>query len=70
MPVPARIATFDNDGTLIVEQPMYFQIQFAEDRIRAMLPANPAWNTTEPFATLLSATAPRRPRSATRASPR
>ena len=54
MPVPARIATFDNDGTLIVEQPMYFQIQFAEDRIRAMLPANPAWNTTEPFATLIS----------------
>jgi phosphoglycolate phosphatase-like HAD superfamily hydrolase len=53
VPVAERIATFDNDGTLITEQPMYFQIQFAQDRIRAMLPAHPAWNTTEPFATLI-----------------
>ena len=53
MPAPERIATFDNDGTLISEQPMYFQIQFAQDRIRAMLPSHPDWNTTEPIATLL-----------------
>jgi haloacid dehalogenase-like hydrolase len=54
VPVAERIATFDNDGTLITEQPMYFQIQFAQDRVRAMLPAHPDWNTAEPFATLLN----------------
>jgi hypothetical protein len=54
VPVPERIATFDNDGTLISEQPMYFQIQFAEDLVRAALPAHPEWNTTEPFQTLLN----------------
>jgi phosphoglycolate phosphatase-like HAD superfamily hydrolase len=53
VPPPERIATFDNDGTLITEQPMYFQIQFAQDQVRAMLPVHPDWNTTEPFATLL-----------------
>lgn len=53
VPPPERIATFDNDGTLISEQPMYFQIQFAEDRIRAALPAHPDWNSREPIATLL-----------------
>ena len=53
VPPDQRIATFDNDGTLISEQPMYFQIQFAEDLIRAALPAHPDWNTRDPFATLL-----------------
>ena len=39
----ARIATFDNDGTLWVEQPAYTQLLFILDRIRALAPRNPAW---------------------------
>jgi hypothetical protein len=38
-----RIATFDHDGTLWAEQPMYFQIMFAMDRVRAMAPKHPDW---------------------------
>lgn len=49
-----RIATFDNDGTLWVEQPMYTQIVFAFDRIKAMAPAHPEWQTAEPFAAVLA----------------
>jgi phosphoserine phosphatase len=49
-----RIATFDNDGTLWVEQPMYTQIVFAFDRIKALAPAHPEWKTTEPFAAVLA----------------
>jgi len=48
-----RIATFDNDGTLWCEQPMYFQLLFALDRIKALAPQHPEWKTTEPFASLL-----------------
>ncbi|BBO30868.1 HAD family hydrolase [Lacipirellula parvula] len=48
-----RIATFDNDGTLWVEQPMYTQIVFAFDRIKAAAPDHPEWKTTEPFAAAL-----------------
>lgn len=48
--VPAeRIATFDNDGTLWVEQPIYTQITFSIDRTKALAPQNPAWATTSPF---------------------
>lgn len=43
VPPPARIATFDNDGTLWVEQPAYTQLLFILDRIRALAPRNPAW---------------------------
>ena len=39
VPVPERIATFDNDGTLWTEQPMYFQTIFAMDRVKAMVGA-------------------------------
>ncbi|WP_428307779.1 HAD family hydrolase [Lacipirellula sp.] len=49
-----RIATFDNDGTLWVEQPMYTQIVFAFDRIKAAAPDHPEWKTTEPFAAALA----------------
>ena len=49
-----RIATFDNDGTLWVEQPMYTQVVFAFDRIKAMAPEHPDWKTTEPFAAVLA----------------
>ncbi len=43
VPPPARIATFDNDGCLWVEQPAYTQLIFILDRLRALAPRNPAW---------------------------
>lgn len=49
-----RIATFDNDGTLWCEQPMYFQFAFALDRVKAMAPQHPEWKTKEPFQSLLA----------------
>jgi hypothetical protein len=48
-----RIATFDNDGTLWAEQPMYFQAFFAFDRVKALAPQHPEWTTQEPFASVL-----------------
>jgi phosphoglycolate phosphatase-like HAD superfamily hydrolase len=48
-----RIATFDNDGTLWSEQPMYFQLFFAIDRVKALAPKNPAWKTQQPFKAVL-----------------
>ena len=48
-----RIATFDNDGTLWVEYPMYTQILFAFDRVRQLAPHHPEWKTTQPFKALL-----------------
>ncbi len=48
-----RIAVFDNDGTLWAEQPMYFQLAFALDRVKALAPQHPEWQTEEPFASLL-----------------
>jgi phosphoserine phosphatase len=54
VPVPERIATFDNDGTLWTEQPMYFQMLFAVDRIKAMAAQHPEWRTTEPFRSVLA----------------
>ena len=53
VPVEERIATFDNDGTLWTEQPIYFQIAFAVDRAKALAPEHPEWKTQEPFKTLL-----------------
>jgi hypothetical protein len=53
VPVPERIATFDNDGTLWVEQPMYSQLLFALDRVKALAPQHPEWKSKEPFASLL-----------------
>ncbi|RWK61500.1 HAD family hydrolase [Mesorhizobium sp.] len=53
VPVPDRIAVFDNDGTLWGEQPMYFQLLFALDRIKALAPQHPEWKDKEPFASLL-----------------
>jgi phosphoglycolate phosphatase-like HAD superfamily hydrolase len=48
-----RIATFDHDGTLWAEQPMYFQIAFAMDRVRALAPKHPDWKTKQPFKAVL-----------------
>jgi phosphoglycolate phosphatase-like HAD superfamily hydrolase len=53
VPAPERIATFDNDGTLWAEQPMYVQLIFALDRVKALAPQHPEWKTKEPFASLL-----------------
>ncbi len=53
VPVAERIATFDNDGTLWAEQPMYFQLAFALDRVKALAPQHPEWKDREPFASLL-----------------
>ncbi len=54
VPVSERIATFDNDGTLWGEQPMYVQMAFALDRIKAMAPEHPEWQTQEPFKSVLA----------------
>lgn len=43
VPPAERVAVFDNDGTLWVEQPAYTQLFFVLDRLRALAPANPAW---------------------------
>ena len=48
-----RIAVFDNDGTLWAEQPMYFQLLFVLDRVKALAPQHPEWQTREPFASIL-----------------
>lgn len=53
VPESARIAVFDNDGTLWAEQPMYFQLIFAIDRVKALAPNHPEWKHKEPFASLL-----------------
>jgi len=53
VPAAERIATFDNDGTLWAEQPIYFQAAFALDRVKALAPLHPEWNDKEPFASLL-----------------
>ena len=53
VPVTERIAAFDNDGTLWAEQPMYFQLFFVSDRVKALAPQHPEWKTTEPFASIL-----------------
>src|SRR4029078_11000377 len=52
--VEDRIATFDNDGTLWVEQPIYTQFAFALDRVKSMSNQHPEWKTKEPFASILS----------------
>lgn len=54
VPVAERIAVFDNDGTLWTEQPAYFQLLFALDRIKKLAPEHPEWKTTEPFKSVLA----------------
>ena len=53
VPEPERIAVFDNDGTLWVEHPMYVQLAFALDRVKAEAPNHPEWATTQPFQAVL-----------------
>jgi hypothetical protein len=54
VPIPDRIATFDMDGTLWVEMPIYTENAFNYDRIKTLSADNPDWKTTEPFASVLS----------------
>ncbi len=49
-----RVAVFDNDGTLWVEQPVYAELVFAFDRIRALAPQHPEWAEREPFRSVLA----------------
>ncbi len=49
----ARIAVFDNDGTLWAEQPIYFQLAFVTDRIKELVPSHPEWKTQQPFKAVL-----------------
>jgi len=54
VPPAERIATFDNDGTLWSEQPLYFQLHFALDRIKELAPQHPEWKDQEPFKSALA----------------
>jgi phosphoglycolate phosphatase-like HAD superfamily hydrolase len=53
VPAERRIAVFDNDGTLWCEQPVYFQVAFAFDRVKAMAAQHPEWRMTQPFKAIL-----------------
>jgi hypothetical protein len=53
IPSAERIAVFDNDGTLWCEQPMYVQLAFVIDRVKALAPQHPEWKEKEPFASVL-----------------
>ncbi len=53
VPEPERIAVFDNDGTLWIEHPMYVQLAFALDRVKAEAPNHSEWATTQPFKAVL-----------------
>jgi len=53
VPAGERIATFDNDGTLWSEQPAYFQLFFAMDRVKALAAQHPEWKEQMPFKAVL-----------------
>ncbi len=53
IPIIDRIATFDNDGNLWSEQPAYFQLFFAIDRVKAMATDHPEWQNEQPFKAVL-----------------
>lgn len=53
VPVYERIAVFDNDGTLWVEHPMYVQLAFAFDRVKALASEHPEWKNQQPFKAVL-----------------
>jgi hypothetical protein len=54
VPIEQRIAVFDNDGTLWVEQPAYAQMAFALDRVKQLAPSHPEWKARQPFAGILA----------------
>jgi len=49
IPPAERISVFDNDGTLWAEKPMYAQLAFALDRVKALAPQHPEWQVRQPF---------------------
>ncbi|MEN5302881.1 HAD family hydrolase [Pseudomonas sp. TWI628] len=53
VPVPERIAVFDNDGTLWSEQPLYFEVLFALDEVQRLAPEHPEWKIQQPFKAVL-----------------
>lgn len=53
VPQEQRIATFDNDGTLWAEKPIYFQLLYAIDKVKEMAPQHPEWKQKEPFASII-----------------
>jgi phosphoserine phosphatase len=53
VPVDERIATFDNDGTLWCEMPIYTQCAFAIDRVHELAPQHPQWKEKQPFKAVL-----------------
>jgi hypothetical protein len=53
VPTAQRIATFDNDGTLWSEKPIYFELAFAFDRVRELAPKHPEWRQKQPFKAVL-----------------
>ncbi|MFL5128970.1 MAG: haloacid dehalogenase-like hydrolase, partial [Microvirga sp.] len=53
VPPAERVAVFDNDGTLWLEQPMYVQLAFALDRVKALAPLHPEWKDKQPFKAVL-----------------
>ena len=53
VPVERRIATFDNDGTLWTEHPIYFQVAFAIDQVKAQASKHPEWKQRQPFKAVL-----------------
>lgn len=53
IPIGDRISTFDNDGNLWAEQPAYFQLFFAMDRVKALAAEHPEWQTEQPFKAVL-----------------
>ena len=57
VPPAERIAVFDNDGTLWAEQPVYFQLVYALDQVKALAPKHPEWKTQPPFSELLKGNA-------------
>jgi len=54
VPPSERIAVFDNDGTLWVEQPVYTQLAFAIERVKVLAPEHPEWKTAQPFQAILA----------------
>jgi hypothetical protein len=54
VPPAERIATFDNDGTLWAEQPLYCQLLFGIDRVKELAPRHPEWKDQEPFKSVLA----------------
>jgi len=58
VPPAERIAVFDNDGTLWSEKPIYFQLAFALDRVKALAPGHPEWKDQQPFKAALEGDLP------------